>query len=208
MLDGIRFPSRCSCGVANMRSRQHLDGGWHRPQDGSEAGMGRTESEHPIVAQIPHLRRYARALIGDRTHAEDLVQDCLERAWSRFHLWREGSNLRTWLFTIMHNLHANLARNASRRPQSAVIDDEITLPTRATQEDRMEVAAIEAALARLPEEQRQVVLLVGLEELSYQEAAAALDIPVGTVMSRLHRGRERMREMMTATGGAGLRRVK
>src|SRR5215469_6852329 len=80
------------------------------------AGMSKTEDEHPIVAQIPHLRRYARALIGDRAMAEDLVQDSLERAWSRFHLWRTGSNLRTWLFSIMHNLHANLARNASRRP--------------------------------------------------------------------------------------------
>lgn len=170
--------------------------------------MTRPEDEHPIVAQIPHLRRYARALIGDRALAEDLVQDSLERAWSRFHLWREGSNLRTWLFTIMHNLHANLARNASRRPRAAPIDDEFSLPTRATQEDQMEVAAIEAALARLPEEQRQVVLLVGLEEMTYQEAAAALEIPVGTVMSRLHRGRERLREMMPAAGGTGLRRVK
>ena len=173
------------------------------------AGMARPNDEHPIVAQIPHLRRYARALIGDRTMAEDLVQDSLERAWSRFHLWREGSNLRTWLFTIMHNLHANLARNASRRPPSAPIDDDFTLPSRPTQEDQMEVAAIEAALARLPEEQRQVVLLVGLEEMSYQEAAAVLSIPVGTVMSRLHRGRERLREMMTSAGGTpGLRRVK
>jgi RNA polymerase sigma-70 factor (ECF subfamily) len=164
---------------------------------------------HPIVAQIPHLRRYARALLKDRASAEDLVQDALERAWSRFHLWREGSNLRTWLFTIMHNLHANLARNASRRPASAPIDDDFTLPVRAAQEDQMEVTAIELALARLPEEQRQVVLLVGLEEIRYQEAAATLDIPVGTVMSRLHRGRERMREMLTAGGGSpGLRRVK
>lgn len=170
--------------------------------------MSKGEDDHPIVAQIPHLRRYARALIGDRAMAEDLVQDSLERAWSRFHLWREGSNLRTWLFSIMHNLHANLARNASRRPVTAHIDEDIALPTRPTQEDQMEVAAIETALARLPEEQRQVILLVGLEEMSYQEAATALDIPVGTVMSRLHRGRERMRELMTATGGPGLRRVK
>ncbi len=172
--------------------------------------MTKPGEQHPIVEQIPHLRRYARALMGDRTMAEDLVQDSLERAWSRFHLWRDGSNLRTWLFTIMHNLHANLARNASRRPQSTVIDDEFTLPVRATQEDQMEVSAIETALARLPEDQRQVVLLVGLEEMSYQEAAVALGIPVGTVMSRLHRGRERLREMIAggAGTGTGLRRVK
>ena len=108
--------------------------------------------DHPIVAQIPHLRRYARALLGDRALAEDLVQDSLERAWSRFHLWREGSNLRTWLFTIMHNLHANLARNASRRPQTSPLDEDFSVPVRADQEDRLEVAALEAALARLPEE--------------------------------------------------------
>ena len=170
--------------------------------------MSKRESEHPIVAQIPHLRRYARALIGDRALADDLVQDSLERAWSRFHLWREGSNLRTWLFSIMHNLHANLARTASRRPRAAPLDDDVALPTRPTQEDQMEVAAIETALARLPDEQRQVILLVGLEEMTYQEAAEALDIPIGTVMSRLHRGRERMRELMTSSGGPGLRRVK
>lgn len=166
--------------------------------------------DHPIVAQIPHLRRYARALLGDRALAEDLVQDSLERAWSRFHLWREGSNLRTWLFTIMHNLHANLARNASRRPQTSPLDEDFSVPVRADQEDRLEVAALEAALARLPEEQRQVVLLVGLEEMSYQEAAATLSIPIGTVMSRLHRGRERLREALAGAAGnaGGLRRVK
>ncbi len=170
--------------------------------------MTKPEIEHPIVAQIPHLRRYARALLGDRTLAEDLVQDSLERAWSRFHLWREGSNLRTWLFTIMHNLHANLARNASRRPQTSPFDEDFSVPVRADQEDRLEVAALDDALARLPMEQRQVVLLVGLEEMSYQEAAAALGIPVGTVMSRLHRGRERLRDMLIGAGTAGLRRVK
>src|SRR5215472_2514422 len=167
------------------------------PANMSGQGMSKAEDDHPIVEQIPHLRRYARALIGDRALAEDLVQDSLERAWSRFHLWRKGSNLRTWLFSIMHNLHANLARNARRRPLAAPIDGDFTLPVRATQEDQMEVAAIEAALARLPDEQRQVILLVGLEDMTYQAAAEALDIPLGTVMSRLHRGRERMREMMT-----------
>ena len=165
--------------------------------------------DHPIVEQIPHLRRYARALLGDRTMAEDLVQDCLERAWSRLHLWREGSNLRTWLFTIMHNLHANAARSASRRPSTVPIDEPgSTAPTRAAQEDGLEVASIDAALATLPDEQRQVILLVGLEGMSYQEAAAVLDVPIGTVMSRLHRGRERLRQILTGSGGTALRRVK
>ena len=165
--------------------------------------------DHPILAQIPHLRRYARALLGDRARAEDLVQDCLERAWSRFHLWREGSNLRTWLFTIMHNLHANAARTASRRPQTVPMDESsIVAPTRAAQEDGLEVASIEIALATLSEEQRQVILLVGLEEMSYQDAAAGLGVPIGTGMSRLHRGRERLRQNLTGAGGTALRRVK
>lgn len=166
--------------------------------------------DHPILAQIPHLRRYARALLGDRARAEDLVQDCLERAWSRFHLWREGSNLRTWLFTIMHNLHANSARTAARRPQTVPMDESsVVAPTRAAQEDGLELASIDAALATLSDEQRQVILLVGLEEMSYQEAAAVLGVPIGTVMSRLHRGRERLRQILTGAGGtAALRRVK
>jgi RNA polymerase sigma-70 factor, ECF subfamily len=165
--------------------------------------------DHPILAQIPHLRRYARALLGDRARAEDLVQDCLERAWSRFHLWREGSNLRTWLFTIMHNINANAARTASRRPQTVPLDDSgLAAPTRAAQEDALDLASIEVALAMLTDEQRQVILLVGLEEMSYQEAAAVLDVPIGTVMSRLHRGRERLRQLLIGTGGTPLRRVK
>ncbi|MGQ0663750.1 MAG: RNA polymerase sigma factor [Pseudomonadota bacterium] len=170
--------------------------------------MAKPPHDHPILAQIPHLRRYARALLYDRWLAEDLVQDCLERAWSRFHLWRQGSNLRTWLFTIMHNLHANDARYASRRPRAVPIDDGVVLPVRATQGDRLELASLEAALARLPVDQRQVVLLVGLEQMSYQEAATALGVPIGTVMSRLHRGRERLREALTGTGGSPLKRVK
>lgn len=165
--------------------------------------------DHPIVAEIPYLRRYARALTRDRTAADDLVQDCLERAWSRFHLWRRGSNLRCWLFTVMHNLHANQRRNQSRRPAPVTLDEGgPQAPQRATQEDRLEVVSLEAALQLLPEEQRQIVLLVGLEELSYQEAASVLGVPIGTVMSRLHRGRERLRELIRNGAGPQLRRVK
>src|SRR5690606_5821730 len=123
--------------------------------------------------------------------------------------WRRGSNLRSWLFTIMHNLHANQRRDAGRRPGHVALDGESGVaPLRATQEDGLEVASLQDALQRLPEDQRAVVLLVGLEEMSYQQAADVLGVPIGTVMSRLHRGRERLREMLGQTQGPALRRVK
>ena len=145
-----------------------------------------------ILTELPRLRRYARALVGDRAAADDLVQDTLERAWSRFAQWRPGSDLRAWLFSIMHNLRVDQLR----RPGLNALpmdDEELMVPTRATQSDHLEVVDLEAALARLPEEQRAVLLLVGLEDMSYEEVAAALGIPIGTVMSRLARGRERLR---------------
>lgn len=147
---------------------------------------------HAILAELPRLRRYARAMLGDRAAADDLVQDTLERAWSRSGQWRPGSDLRAWLFGIMHNLRVDQLRRAGIATLS--FDDEhIDVPTRATQADLLEVRDLDAALALLPEEQRSVLLLIALEEMSYQEVAATLDIPIGTVMSRLARGRERLR---------------
>lgn len=145
-----------------------------------------------ILTELPRLRRYARALVGDRAAADDLVQDTLERAWSRFAQWRQGSDLRAWLFSIMHNLRVDQLRRPGLNA-SPMDDEELMLPTRATQSDRLEVVDLEMALARLPEEQRAVLLLVTLEEMSYEEVATALGIPIGTVMSRLARGRERLR---------------
>ena len=145
-----------------------------------------------ILAEIPRLRRYARALVGDRSAADDLVQDTLERAWLRLTQWRPGSDLRAWLFSIMHNLRVDQLRRPGLNTAS-MDDEDIQLPMRATQSDRLEVRDLEAALARLPDEQRTVVLLVALEDLSYEEVAATLAIPIGTVMSRLARGRERLR---------------
>jgi len=153
-----------------------------------------------MTAQIPHLRRYAFALVGDRDRADDLVQDCLERAWSRAHLWRRG-NIRGWLFTIMHNVSVNARRRENRGPPTTSID----LPGL---EDGLAIGALRDAVNALPEEQREVVLLVGLEEFSYAEAAEILGVPIGTVMSRLHRGRERLRQMLASQGAPNLRRVK
>lgn len=148
-----------------------------------------------ILAELPRLRRYARAMLGDRAAADDLVQDTLERAWSRFAQWRPGSDLRAWLFGIMHNLRVDQLRRGALSTLS--LDEEADdVPTRATQTDRLEVMDIEAALRQLPDEQREVLLLVALEEMSYAEVAAALGIPAGTVMSRLARGRERLRVIM------------
>jgi len=152
-----------------------------------------------ILAELPRLRRYARAMLGDRAAADDLVQDTLERAWSRFAQWRPGSDLRAWLFGIMHNLRVDQLRRGALSTLSLDDGDGIgadDVPTRATQADRLEVMDIEAALRQLPDEQREVLLLVALEEMSYAEVAAALGIPAGTVMSRLARGRERLRVIM------------
>lgn len=167
------------------------------------------ETDRLIEQHIPRLRRYARALVGDRMHADDLVQDTLERAWGKFHLWRRGSDLRAWLFSVMHNVHANSVTKHVRSPALLPLDDEaLALPSRATQEDDLHLRDLQAALANLPEEQRAVLLLVGLEEMRYEEVAEVLGIPIGTVMSRLSRGRERLRQILAGTAAPALRVVK
>lgn len=147
-----------------------------------------------IVAEIPRLRRYARALTGDAARADDLVQDTLERALSRFSLWRPG-NLRAWLFTIMHNIFVNQIKSAANIDYLA---DELLpdLPLRATQSDNLELRDLDRALSRLSAEQREVLLLVGLEDISYEEAARIVGTPIGTVMSRLNRGRTQLRKLL------------
>jgi len=160
-----------------------------------------------ITALIPRLRRYARALTGDRSFADDLVQDTLERAWGRIYLWRPGSDLRAWLFTIMHNLHVNQARTRRSEDSIDLRNEPMEFAARPSQEERLEIRDLTMALRRLPDEQREVLLLVGLEEMSYQEAAKALAVPLGTVMSRLSRGRERLRALMSEGSNAPQLRV-
>jgi len=149
-----------------------------------------------IITYIPQLRRYARALTGDFTSAEDLVQDTIERGWKRMALWRPGSDLRAWLFTIMHNLYVNQLKAGQRRKSQGAGHSDIDVPVAPPQENRLELIDLHKALQRLPHEQREVLLLIGLEQLSYDEAAKVLSVPIGTVMSRLSRGREQLRSMM------------
>ncbi len=166
-----------------------------------------SEMNSSIAEQIPRLRRYARALTGDRNRADDLVQDTLERAWVKQHLWRRGSDLRAWMFSIMHNTFINQVRK-SQLPMVEMDDDALEVPVRATQEDGLHMRDLVSALVELPVEYREVVLLVGLEQMSYEEVAQVLGIPLGTVMSRLSRGRERLRTLMGGEAAPMLRRVK
>ena len=151
---------------------------------------------HAIEEHIPRLRRYARALTGSGAAADDLVQDTLERAWAKLHLWRAGTDLRAWLFSIMHNVHVNQVRSRQGQTLEALEDEALELPVRATQQDALMVRDLERSLRQLPDEQREILLLVGLEQMSYEEVAKVLSIPLGTVMSRLARGREKLRALM------------
>ncbi|MEQ8347638.1 MAG: sigma-70 family RNA polymerase sigma factor [Sneathiellaceae bacterium] len=159
-----------------------------------------------VEAQIPSLRRYARALTGDATAGDDLVQDCMERALSRLHLLRPDSNLRAWLFTIMRNIWRNELQRRAARPPLHALDDQAEPSVAGDQLDRLALRDMQAALLALPDEQREVVLLVALEGLRYAEVAAIAGVPIGTVMSRLKRGRDRLAQL---TGDSPpLRRVK
>lgn len=157
-------------------------------------------SEH-----IPRLRRYARTLTGDRWAADDLVQDTLERACAKWRLWTVGSDLRAWLFALMHNLRVSqLRRNGlelvsassgSPEAQQAFLDAAGPAAGDDTALD------LQRCLLRLPAEQREVLLLVSLEDLSYEQVARITQVPVGTVMSRLSRARARLRELLDAPPG-------
>ena len=160
-------------------------------------------SQHPpsspdagaMLGWLPRLRLYARALRRNREDADDLVQDTLERAWSRAGLWQGVGDMRTWLFSIMHNLHVDALRRG--RLDLVELDEQmLQIPVAAPQAERLALRDLHKALVALPAEQCEVLLLVALDGMAYAEIAQALDIPIGTVMSRLSRGRERLRGLM------------
>jgi len=156
---------------------------------------------HDIVSAIepliPALRRYARALLRDRSIADDLVHDCLERAIARWDQRRNGE-VRAWLFAILHNLAMNRLRQTARRGPHLGLDavDDGALVQRPVHDDPLRHRDLLRALAELPDDQRSVLLLVTVEDLSYAEAARVLDVPIGTVMSRLSRARDRLQRLM------------
>jgi RNA polymerase sigma-70 factor (ECF subfamily) len=163
--------------------------------------MSETLPDPDLVAALPRLRRYARVLTGDVNRADDLVQDTLARAWEKRQLWRAGSDLRAWLFTIMHNVHVNQFSIRRRELAESSLDADDgpvagwQIPVRATQSDRIELNEVLTQIGRLPTDQREVLILAAVEELRYEDIARVQGVPIGTVMSRLNRAREKLRRM-------------
>jgi RNA polymerase sigma-70 factor (ECF subfamily) len=162
-----------------------------------------------IEPHIPALRRYAWALLRNQDAADDLVQDCLERALGRWHLRRRDANSRAWLFTILRNLFLNGRRQNIRRGPHLGYDEADGHPSADPGGERALIArdALQT-LDALPEEQRSLLLLIGVEDLSYAEAAAVFDVPTGTIMSRLSRARAELRRLVEGGSRVTLRRVK
>jgi RNA polymerase sigma-70 factor (ECF subfamily) len=156
------------------------------------------DSRSQIAGHIPQLRRFARALAGNQALADDLVQDCIERALRKWHLYDETRSLRTWLFTILRNVYiSGLRRGGSgnvARSLDELVAGEDAIPPE--QESRLAMGDIAIAIGRLPRDHREVILLVALEDMSYREIAAVTGVPIGTVMSRLSRARATLRAML------------
>jgi RNA polymerase sigma-70 factor (ECF subfamily) len=162
-----------------------------------------------IVEHVGALRRYARALAGSAVDADDLVQECLARVLAQMRAWREVRDIRAYLFTTLHNVFIDTGRRRRSAGTEVPLEDataRLVMP--ATQTFRLEIRDLMDALAQIPREQREVVLLVGMEGMSYGEAAESIGVPIGTVMSRLSRGREALRQLTTHGRTTRLRVVK
>lgn len=170
------------------------------PQDGGDKLSDR------IAAELPRLRRHAVSLFYNRADAEDLVQDCCEAALSKQDSLQDPARLRSWLFAILNNLFLMRLRSKTRRGQTLAIDDFVDdLAASAPPEDRDTATDLARAMGKLSAEHRQILLLINVEGLSYEEVAETLDVPIGTVMSRLARARQRLRSLLE---GHDLRVVK
>jgi len=153
-----------------------------------------------LVAALPSLRAFAISLTHDITFADDLVQETILRAWNAADRFEPGTNLNAWLFTILRNQFLSARRKAAREVEDADGNHAARLTTPPNQKDRIEVEDMRAALARLPEAQREAVLLVGASGFSYEEAGEIMGVAVGTVKSRVHRARMSLAEMLATDG--------
>jgi RNA polymerase sigma-70 factor (ECF subfamily) len=156
--------------------------------------MDRKHGPFDIIAQLASLKRYARSLVRNNADAEDLVQDTLLRAYERRATFRKGANLRTWLFTILHNTHVDTKRSSvSRIRRDDAVAAERGYQYPAAQEHAVHLRQVRDAFMQLPAEQREALHLIAVEDLSYQQAAETLGVPLGTLMSRVSRARAALR---------------
>ena len=160
----------------------------------------RDGNDRQLLDHIRALRRYAIALVGNHADADDLVQEALKRALVYFDGDRKIDNLRAYLFTILHNVRIDLLKQKLRAGTQIPVDDVPLVAVSASQSDRFACRQVVEAIRHLSEEHREVLLLVGLEEMSYREAAEVLDLKIGTVMSRLSRARAALRQLVDIEG--------
>jgi RNA polymerase sigma-70 factor (ECF subfamily) len=156
-----------------------------------------SDIKNEIVRHIPHLRRFARGLVNSVDVADDLVQDCLERAWTKREQWDSRRDMRPWLFTILHNIYANNVRRYKRTPSMVSYPELEAVAASPDEQIDLTMTDLQRALDQVSDEHREILLLIGLEQMSYKDSAEVLGIPIGTVMSRLTRARKRLRELMT-----------
>lgn len=153
-----------------------------------------------IEAEIPRLRRYARFLAGDVDRADDAVQECLTRAIAKVDSWQPGTNLRAWLFVILRNCYFNELRRKNRSPIVDDADSALVGVTQGNQEAHMALLDVRKAFLNLSEEHREVLLLIAMEGLPYEEAAGIMGVPIGTVRSRVSRARQALRDAVDPDG--------
>jgi len=168
------------------------------------ASIHSREFRELLVREIPNLRAFAASLSGSTQLADDLVQDTLLKAWGHAASFQAGTNIRAWLFTILRNTYYSLYRRRGREVQDVDGVHSARLSVPAGQDGAVDLADFRAALAKLPEEQREVLIMVGASGLSYEEAAAICEVAVGTIKSRVNRARTRLADLLGITGAADL----
>jgi RNA polymerase sigma-70 factor (ECF subfamily) len=163
--------------------------------------MSETSFADMMVAEMPYLRAFALSLSGSAAFADDLVQETLIKAWTHEASFARGTNFRAWLVTILRNTYFNEYRKRGREVQDSDHTHAESIPVGGDQEANVTMRDVQRALDRLPPEQREILLMIGVTELSYEEAAVVCDIAIGTVKSRLNRARARLAELLGMTGG-------
>jgi RNA polymerase sigma-70 factor (ECF subfamily) len=185
-------------GTGPTQSRESSDG--ERAKARRRPTTALDETYALIVAEIPRLRRYARFLVRDPELADDLVQECLTRAVAKLDTWEIGSNMRAWLFVILHNAYISHWRRVKRSPATVEMSpSDPALAVVGSQEQHLGMIDVQTAFNKLGEDHKQILLMVGVEGLRYEDAAAVLDLPVGTVRSRLFRARSALRQLLDGT---------